>query len=577
MDFFDKGLELASHSWIADNVHFRELSASTAEGKRRLLYVSLRPNLDQDTASDMTKMFSSGNPVVLSFAKLLLEVLDGKAINIPIKPDDQDNILSWSELGDVVERMLRDRGGDPFASRYLEVVEGCLGLWTSIQNFDKRSDFPAASQFVRKVIYERMVRKLEVIASSGQTGPGIVASHERRKRKIEGPMLNESPAKKLAHISRTPFPPESLGLANGQKPGVSPGNFVTAAKEEDPEQATDDDDVGIYGRLSLYDDQGRTSEREQKAAEEHLNELIGSMGGYIKVHANSARNEKKPIKIAIIDSGVDPDDRWIRARSSQIADTRNWTSAQIDDCADECGHGTHITRLILKVAPAAEIYIAKVSKRKKFDPEVAGQVAQAIEWAVGVWKVDIISLSMAMDGENSTIKKALDKVLSPPHDSPKKVVVMAAASNWGGNRQIAFPASCKGVICVHSTDGHGNPSKTNPTAQKGKDFAVLGMSIKSSVKTKDKKRTEVYISGTSYATAIGVGIAANVLEVAKGDPILWDEGKGKLCSSWGMSCVFRIMSEERAGYRNVMPWRLFDGRLEEDVYRDMKNALEPDV
>ncbi|RSL42810.1 hypothetical protein CEP54_015346 [Fusarium duplospermum] len=493
MDFFDKGLELASHSWIADNVHFRELSTNSAEEKRRLLYVSLRPNLDQDAASDMVKMFNSGNPVVLSFAKLLLEVLDGKAINIPIKPHHQDNILSWSELGDVVERMLHDRGGDPFASRYLEVVEGCLGLWTSVQNFDKRSDFPAASQFVRKVIYERMVHKLELIASSGQTGQtgsGTVAGHERRKRKTEGPITNESPAKKLAHISRAPFASRSLGSANGQKPGGSPGDSVTAANDEDPEQATDDDDAGGHGRLSLYDEQGITNEREQKAAEEHLNELIGRMGMYIK----SSRNEKRPIKVAIIDSGVDPDDGWIRARSSQIAGKRNWAGGQVDDCADICGHGTHITRLILKVAPAAEVYIAKVSEKKKFNPKVAGRVAQAIEWAVGVWNVDIISLSMAMDAEDPTIKKALDKVLNPPHDSPKKVVVMAAASNWGGNRHIAFPASYKGVICVHSTDGYGNPSDTNPTAQKGKDFAVLGMSIKSSVKGEDKKRTEIYIS-----------------------------------------------------------------------------------
>jgi hypothetical protein len=37
------------------------------------------------------------------------------------------------------------------------------------------------------------------------------------------------------------------------------------------------------------------------------------------------------------------------------------------------------------------------------------------------------------------------------------------------------------------------------------------------------------------------------------------------------------MSGERGGYRNVMPWRLFDRRSEEDVYRDIKDALEPDV
>ncbi|RSL44909.1 hypothetical protein CEP53_011014 [Fusarium sp. AF-6] len=578
MHFFDKGLELASHSWIADNVHFRESSDGSKGAKKRLLYVSLRPKLHQNPVSDIENMFNNGSPVVLSFVKLLLEVLDGNALNIQVRPHEEDNLLTWLELGSAVQRLRLARDGDLFASRYLEVVDGCLRLWTTFSNRDNLTDPSGTVHLMRKAIYETVVSKLELIASSGQTwrrGSDIGTNHEQGKRKFHDPMVNQPPVKKLALIPKTPPFSGSLGLVNGQNPCFAPSD-----KEDSIQTALDDS--ACSGQLSLYDEQGGTNEREQQAAEEHLSDLIRSMGMYVKAHANSGRNEKNRIKVAIIDSGVDPDDGWIRARSSQIVDKRNWTSCQIDDCADICGHGTHITRLILKVAPAAEVYIAKVSKRKKFEPEVAGQVAQyqlmkAIEWAVGVWKVDIISLSMAMDGENPTIKKALDEVLRPPYDSPKKVVVIAAASNWGGNRHIAFPASSKGVICIHSTDGHGNPSKTNPTAQKGKDFAVLGMSIKSSIKGKNKKRTEVYISGTSYATAIGVGIAANVLEVAKGDSALWDGGKGKLCSSWGMSCVFKIMSEERAGYRNVMPWRLFDGRPEEDVYRDIKNALEPDV
>ncbi|RSM19538.1 hypothetical protein CDV31_001698 [Fusarium ambrosium] len=502
MDFFDKGLELASHSWVADNVHFRELPANNEGGKRCLLYVSLRPNLGHDAASDMAKMFNSGNPVVLSFAKLLLEVLDGRDINISIKPHDDDNILSWSELGDVVERMLRDRRGDPFASQYLEVVEGCLGLWATLRSFDNRTDVSATS-----------------------------------------------------------------------RPGVSAEDEVAAAEEE---EVTDpaEDDLGGYGRSSLYDDQGETSQSDRIAAKGYLSDLAESTKRYIKPLTQDTPNERRPIKLAIIDSGIDLDNPRIRARKEQIGDTRNWTSDKPDECDDGCGHGTHVTRLILEVAPAVKVYIAKVSQRKKLDSKVSGQIAQAIEWATGVWEVDIISLSIGMDGEDGTIKRALDKVLDPPRGSPKKVVVMAAASNWGGNRHIAFPACYEDIICIHSTDGFGNPSKTNPTPQKGKDFAVLGMSIKSSSKGKDKKRVEEYISGTSYATAIGAGIAANVLDFVRRDPKLWEDEKGWLNSSWGMSRVFRRMSEERRGYRYVTPWKLFDGRPEEEVWRDIRGALK---
>ncbi|KAL6364393.1 hypothetical protein LRP88_01793 [Fusarium phalaenopsidis] len=553
MDFFDKGLELASHSWVADNVHVRELSANTKGGKRRLLYVSLRPSLDPDVASDMAKMFNSGNPVVLSFAKLLLEVLDGKAIDISIKPHDDDNILSWSELGDVVERMLRDRGGDPFASQYLEVVEGCLGLWATLRSFDNRTDLSATSRFVRKVIYERVVHKLQLIANFEQTkrnGSSLNTSRERRKRKTKDPMFDQSPAKKLSFVPQNPAGPTPLSLVNGHKLGVSPDEAVAAAEEEQFTDPAEDDSDG-YGRSSLYDDQGETSQSDRIAAKGYLSDLAESTKRYIKPLTQDTPSERRPIKLAIIDSGIDLDNPRIRARKRQIGDTRNWTSDQPDECDDGCGHGTHVTRLILEVAPAVEVYVAKVSQRKKFDSRVSGQIAQAIEWATSVWKVDIISLSIGMDGEDDTIKKALDKVLDPPHDSPKKVVVMAAASNWGGNRHIAFPACYEDIICVHSTDGFGNPSKTNPTPQKGKDFAVLGMSIKSSSKGKDKKRMEEYISGTSYATAIGAGIAANVLDFARRDPKLWDDEKGWLYSSWGMSRVFRRMSEERRDYRSA--------------------------
>ncbi|KAM0430013.1 hypothetical protein ACHAPT_006019 [Fusarium lateritium] len=504
MDFFDKGLELASHTWIADNVHFKDSSAK--DGKQRLLYVSLRPNLGHTPGSDMAKMFNSGNPVVLSFAKLLLEVLDGKAINIQVKPNDDENFASWSGLGDVVQNLLRDRGAEPFASKYLEVVEGCLGLWATLRNFNNRTDLSATTRF-----------------------------------HTAGPQLPN--------------------LANGRNP---------AANEEFTEPT--EDDASGYGRSSLFDEQPEASQVDRRTAKEYLRTLADSIEKHIKPLADCAPHERNPIKVAIIDSGVDLDDPCIRARECQIGGARNWTSDQYDECGDTCGHGTHVARLILKVAPAAKVYIAKVSKGKKPGPHVAGRISQAIEWATAVWNVDIISLSIGMDGEDETIRKALDKVLDPRR--AKKVVVVAAASNWGGNRHIAFPACYRDVICVHSTDGYGSHSKTNPTPRRGKDFAILGMSIKSSSKGKDKTRVEQYISGTSYATAIGAGIAANVLEVAKKDPRLWDDGKGWPCSSWGMSRVFGSMSEEREGYRYVMPWKLFAGRSEEEILHDIWGLLQ---
>lgn len=379
MDFFDKGLELASHSWIAENVHFRESSTNAKEGRQRLLYVSLRPNLDQEPSSDLAKMFKGGNPVVVSFAKLLLEVLDGKPINIQIRPDDNKDVSSWSHLAGVVENLLHDRGEEPFASEYLKVVNACLRLWATLKSFNNRTDLTATSQFVRKVIYEEMVRKLEVLASeqAKQGGSGAIVRSERRKRKAQGPTFDESAAKKLSLLRRHPPMPRAPGLANGHGLDGSASELHegAAVKEDEPAQHTEQQKEA-YGRASLYDEQAEASHFDRRTAEEYLNNLRESIERYIKPLKDYAPNERDPIKIAIIDSGVDLYDPSIRARKCQIRDMRNWTSDQHYECADECGHGTHVTRLILETAPAVEVYIAKISDRKKLDSKVSGRIAQ---------------------------------------------------------------------------------------------------------------------------------------------------------------------------------------------------------
>ncbi|RSM12516.1 hypothetical protein CEP52_002373 [Fusarium oligoseptatum] len=337
MDFFDKGLELASHSWIAENVHFRETSVDSKEENQRLLYVSLRPNLDQEPGSDMAKMFKSGNPVV----------------------------LSWSDLGDVVQNLLRARDGEPFASKYLEVVEGCLGLWATLQNFDNRTDLTATSQFVRKVIYEKMVQKLEVLASSEQAkqrGSGATARPGRRKTKIPGSYPRRIACEEVITIA----------LAS------TDSSDDKAVKEEKPMQHTEKHEGG-HGRASLYDEQGEANQSDRRTAREYLDDLRESIGRHIKPLKDYPPHKRNPIKIAIIDSGVDLNDPSIRARKCQIRGMRNWTNDQLDECVDECGHGTHVTRLILETAPGVEVYIAKVSARKKLDSEVSGRIAQSEE------------------------------------------------------------------------------------------------------------------------------------------------------------------------------------------------------
>jgi subtilisin family serine protease len=90
------------------------------------------------------------------------------------------------------------------------------------------------------------------------------------------------------------------------------------------------------------------------------------------------RNWTGPVKIAILDTGIDldhPDFNKRAKRRSKVAaeqlpektqkerimGCKNFTDGPEDDVTDDVGHGTHIAGLIMAIAPRAELYIAKVS------------------------------------------------------------------------------------------------------------------------------------------------------------------------------------------------------------------------
>jgi hypothetical protein len=74
-------------------------------------------------------------------------------------------------------------------------------------------------------------------------------------------------------------------------------------------------------------------------------------------------HRSKKVRIAVIDSGVSIVDTIIkRARKNgKIRKCRNFSSLNHDDVDDKLGHGTMVARLLMLVAPEAELFIAKVS------------------------------------------------------------------------------------------------------------------------------------------------------------------------------------------------------------------------
>ncbi|KAF3070179.1 Subtilisin E [Trichoderma lentiforme] len=286
----------------------------------------------------------------------------------------------------------------------------------------------------------------------------------------------------------------------------------------------------------------------------------------------------EPVRIAILDSGWDPENPLLMTDQGQDPRIRGWKSfvngTAENDIRDEIGHGTHALGLLLKVATCAEVYVARVAGRETLDRATYDDIAKAIDHAVNVWNVDIISMSFGIREYNKPMQEAISRALA------NQTLLFAAASNDGANLGRAFPAKYPSVFCIHSTDGNGNPSSFNPTADdKDVNFSLLGENVSSHWPIGKNGHFEHVnvMSGTSVATPIAAGLAASILSFVRQQEQHMAPG-GDLLGPWlkdvhSMDEVLKSMVKQRRGqgYDYITPHTLFDRKsAREEVYNKIK-------
>ncbi|OBT39280.1 hypothetical protein VE00_10597 [Pseudogymnoascus sp. WSF 3629] len=328
-----------------------------------------------------------------------------------------------------------------------------------------------------------------------------------------------------------------------------------------------------YGSdLVLFDDSTWHSDEDTSWAQIFLREVgpfverIRDLEESCKPSSDWAPWRQEKIRVAIIDTGIDDEDIIIdvATEDGRIKARRNFMNGT-DDCKDYYGHGTHVARLLLTLAPQAELYIAKVSNGKSISPPDLYRIAEAIIWACNN-KVHIISMSFGLDNRDTDI----DKAISIAYNSG--ITMFAAAANNGGNKPRAYPSNKHNtVICIHASDGGGNRAKINPSpVVKQHNFSTLGISIESRW-----ERKKVQISGTSFATPIAVALAADVLEYARYKCLLSEYEQQCLYHFNGIVQILQLMSKERQGYDYIMPEHIFNAKnSDECIVKKIKDIAQ---
>ena len=209
------------------------------------------------------------------------------------------------------------------------------------------------------------------------------------------------------------------------------------------------------------------------------------------------------IVVAVLDTGIDATHPDIRGRVLPGIDLVNDDAIPQDgpepgqpDGPEE-GHGTHVSGIVLLVAPESKILPVRV-----LDVDGRGEtfmLAYAIDWAVANG-ADVINLSLGLDADAMVLKTAIA-------NAQRHGVLITAAA---GNDNVVtpqYPAVYPGVVAVTALDEANHKADFANYGADWIDLAAPGVSITSTIPVSGDIMYAPW-SGTSMAVPFVSGAAA---------------------------------------------------------------------
>lgn len=192
-------------------------------------------------------------------------------------------------------------------------------------------------------------------------------------------------------------------------------------------------------------------------------------------------------------------------------------------------------------------------------------------YARDVWEVDMMCLSFGFEHRPPD-----DMIYEIEECIRRKIIIVASASNEGGDGMYTYPAKLHNVVCAYAADDMGNKYPRNPPPAKEHNFSFVGMLLRpawdfSAPKNAMGSRLD-YKSGTSYAAPIACATAVLMIGfICRRYPTT--KWRIKPQSPDGIHKIFKVMMISPDSYDFVSATGFFRRFEEVTIYGDLVREL----